>query len=88
MGVGFRTWTKRNASELGLTGWVKNILNNGVYPEERKRRKVEAIFEGVRDNIEEMVKRCNRGPEVSWVEKVDVEWSEGTGELMNFEVRY
>ena len=35
IGVGFRAWTVRNAKELGLTGWVRNI-----------EKGVEAVFEG------------------------------------------
>ena len=80
VGVGFRAWILRQAQDKQLTGWVKNV--------NLPQRGVEAVFVGGKNEIERMIKLCWKGPEVSWVEKVDVEWSEGTGELMNFEVRY
>lgn len=84
IGVGFRSWTVRNAKELNLSGWVKN-----VYPEQGRRAGddlVEAVFEGEKEKVEKMVKRCQQGPEVAWVAKVDVKWEEPTGELEGFEV--
>lgn len=78
IGVGFRAWTVRNALQLGLAGWVRNA-DRGI---------VEAVFEGAKTNIEEMVRRCHKGPEVSWVENVDVRWEKPTGEYMIFEIRY
>lgn len=77
-GVGFRAWTYRNAIELELTGWVRNA----------DRGKVEAVFEGEKDKIEEMIARCKKGPEVAWVEKVEVEWGKATGEYEVFSIKY
>ena len=42
-GVGFRYWTRGEALKLGLTGWVRNLPNG----------KVEAVFEGPKEKIEE-----------------------------------
>ncbi len=81
-GVGFRKWTLREARSKQLTGWVRN--SEAVYPE--RSRRVEAIFEGEKENIEEMIKLCNKGPEVSWVEKVDVKWEEVSGEFVDFNI--
>ena len=75
-GVGFRAWVRRLAQELGLTGWVRNREDGGV----------EVIAEGVR--LEEFVKRCRKGLESSWVEKVDATWGEARGEFVDFEVVY
>lgn len=77
VGVGFRVWTANNAQELDLTGWVKNS----------DRKQVEAVFEGPIDKVKQMVERCHDGPEVSWVEKVDVEWEDATDEFDGFEVQ-
>ena len=77
-GVGFRSWTVRYAKELDLSGWVRNTDRNTV----------EAVFEGPRDKLDEMIKRCQHGPEVAWVEKVDVKWEDPTDEFVGFEVRY
>lgn len=77
IGVGFRSWTVKNAKGLGLTGWVKNA----------DHKLVEAVFEGPEDKVKQMVERCHEGPEVAWVEKVDVGWEEATDEFVGFEVR-
>ncbi|MBI3379947.1 acylphosphatase [Candidatus Gottesmanbacteria bacterium] len=76
VGVGFRSWIASNAKELKLTGWVKNA----------DQRLVEAVIEGSEENVKQMVERCNDGPEVAWVEKVDVQWEEVTDEFEGFEV--
>lgn len=78
VGVGFRAWMVQNAKELELTGWVKNA----------DHKLVEAVFEGPGENVKQMVERCRDGPEVSWVEKVDVKWEEATDEFEGFEVSY
>ena len=89
IGVGFRSWTVQNARELGLNGWVRNVSEKTVYPDSAVGgRRVEAVFEGPKEKVEEMIKRCNKGPEVAWVEKVDVSWEENKGEWAGFEVRY
>ncbi len=85
-GVGFRSWVVRNAKELGLTGWVRNIKEKVVYPE--RSRRVEAVFEGPKEKVEEMVERCRKGPEVAWVEKVEVQYQKATNEFLGFEIRY
>lgn len=78
IGVGFRFWTERNAESLGLTGWVRNAT----------RRRVEAVFEGEKEKVEEMVEKCHKGPGVSWVEKVEVKWEKFIGEYSGFEIQY
>ena len=77
-GVGFRAWTYRKALELGLSGWVKNA-DRGI---------VEAVFEGKKEAVEEMIKQCRKGPEVAWVEKIDVKWHAATGEFSVFNITY
>ena len=77
-GVGYRAWAVGQAKELSLTGWVKN----------REDGAVEVVVEGERSDLEEFIKRSQHGPEVAWVEKVDVQWSNGTGEYLRFEVVY
>ena len=78
IGVGFRSWTVQNAKELGLAGWVRNAA----------LKTVEAVFEGPKQKIEKMIEKCRKGPEVSYVEKVEVKWEEVANEFAGFEVRY
>lgn len=76
--MGYRFWTVRNANQLGLFGYVRNA----------DRGKVEAVFEGEEEKVKSMIKECSKGPEVAWVENVEVKWEEVTDEFNNFEVRY
>ncbi|MBI3443583.1 acylphosphatase [Candidatus Woesebacteria bacterium] len=75
IGVGFRAWIVANSNELNLTGWVRN-----VYP------RVEAVFEGEKDKVEEMIERCRQGPEVGFVENVEVNWQDYKAEFNGFTI--
>lgn len=75
--VGFRFYTHRKAASANLTGWVKNA--NGD--------QVEIVFEGDRGKIERCVEECKRGPLLSKVSKVEINWQKPTGEFKRFEVR-
>ena len=77
-GVGFRAWTVRKAQDLGLTGWVRNLTDEIV----------ELTAEGPKEKLEELIFLCRKGPEVSWVEKVEINWQNATGEFTDFTVRY
>ncbi|ERN08324.1 hypothetical protein AMTR_s00156p00090720 [Amborella trichopoda] len=61
-GVFYRKWTAENAQELGLKGWVRN----------RRDGSVEALFSGEPSSVEEMEKRCRRGPPASMVTGLNV----------------
>lgn len=76
-GVFFRDATRQRARELGLAGWVKNLPDG----------RVEAVFEGPSEKVEEMVRWCEQGPPHARVEKVDSERGEASGDLQGFEVR-
>lgn len=77
-GVGFRAWAQRQAKNLQFVGWIRN----------RKDKTVELLAEGEKKQLEELVKRCQHGPDVAWVEKVDVAWVDATGEFVDFQVVY
>ena len=77
-GVGFRAWVKNKAQKLDVTGWVKN-RDDGV---------VEVVGEGEEEQLKEFVEYCHQGPDVSWVQRVDVEWSSYNDEYVTFEVEY
>jgi acylphosphatase len=61
-GVGFRYWTERAATNLGLDGWVRNRRDGGV----------EAVFSGSADRVAEMLERCRQGPRSARVDFVKV----------------
>ena len=75
-GVGYRYATVDTASQLGLTGWVRNLSDD----------RVEAVFEGARVVVEEMVRWCHAGPPAAVVKDVVVEYENPEG-LRGFEVR-
>ncbi|KAF3793931.1 Acylphosphatase [Nymphaea thermarum] len=61
-GVFYRDWTVQNARELGLKGWVRNRWDGSV----------EALFSGEPDSVEEMERRCRRGPLSAMVTALNV----------------
>jgi acylphosphatase len=77
-GVYYRATTRDKARERGVTGWVRN-LNDG---------RVEAVFEGESDDVQEMVEWCHEGSSAARVEDVEVEWEDAAGEFGGFDIRY
>ncbi len=77
-GVAFRYYTRREASRLGLTGWVRNLSDG----------KVEAVFEGEEGLVAEMVQWCRQGPPGASVSGVRTKYEPVTGEFSRFDVTY
>jgi len=68
-GVGYRHWTNLRASRAGLTGFVRN----------RGDGSVEAVFSGLKHDVDDMVLRCKVGPRGAGVKDVRVEpWNGAT----------
>ncbi|MGP3667126.1 MAG: acylphosphatase [Candidatus Bathyarchaeota archaeon] len=77
-GVFFRHETKKEALKRGVKGWVRNLPNG----------EVEAVFEGEKEDVEEMIKFCRKGPPLAKVKDIKVSWEEYKGEFKDFEIRY
>jgi acylphosphatase len=77
-GVFFRYETRVLAEKLGLKGWVRNTRDG----------RVEAVFEGDKRKVEEMLNFCHRGPPGARVTGVEVKWEKPRGEFSSFEIRY
>lgn len=75
-GVGYRFSTQDVAQVFGLAGWVRNLPDG----------RVEAVFEGDRVAVEQMIAWCRKGPPNAVVEKVAVTDEEPRG-LSGFEIR-
>jgi len=76
-GVYFRATTRDEAQERDLDGWVRN-LDDG---------RVEAVFEGPEEAVEEMVGFCHEGSSAAEVENVDVT-HEDPQDVDSFSVRW
>ncbi|PSQ33516.1 acylphosphatase [Halobacteriales archaeon SW_10_68_16] len=76
-GVYFRATTREEAREAGVDGWVRNLPDG----------RVEAVFEGPREDVEEMVAFCHEGSSTARVEDVEVTYEDLQGEA-GFEVRW
>ena len=61
--VGFRWFVQRRASDLALTGWVRNAADGNV--------EVEA--EGAAESVARLIEALRRGPSQAVVQSVDAE---------------
>ena len=77
-GVCFRAATKDEARARGLAGWVRNLPDG----------RVEALFEGEKRMVENMLAWCHKGPPYAYVARVEVEWQPYQGDLTDFRVGY
>ena len=77
--VYFRNFTSNQASELGLTGYARNLPGGNA---------VEVQAEGERNKLARLVDQLKVGPPAARVEKVVTNWSEYTGSYDDFSVRY
>lgn len=76
-GVFFRSSTQDKAEELSVSGWVRNLADG----------RVEAVFEGEKEDIEKMVEWCRKGPEYAKVTGIEIMPDEYKGEFKGFLMR-
>jgi acylphosphatase len=74
-GVGYRASTWDTAILLKLNGWVRNLRDG----------RVEAVFEGSPEIVEEMIRWCHKGSPIAAVQEVVVEYEAPEG-LQGFHV--
>jgi len=77
-GVFFRASTRDEAIRIGVGGWVRNLPDGTV----------EALFEGEKKKVEEILGWCHKGPSGAQVSGVDISWEPYKGEFMRFDIRY
>jgi len=75
-GVFFRAWTREQANELGVTGWVRNCPDG----------RVDAHVEGDEAAVQQLLERLRRGPPSARVEDVRL-WDVEPCDFDDFEVR-
>ena len=76
-GVFFRAWSRKQADELGVRGWIRN----------RPDGHVEAHVEGDETAVEQMIGRLRAGPPAAHVEDIRI-WDADMCEFEDFEVRH
>lgn len=77
-GVFFRAFVSHCASELGLSGYVRNLPSGAV----------EVVAEGERKQLEKLISQLKVGPPAAKVERVVTNWSGYSGSYAGFSVRY
>jgi len=76
-GVHFRDFTRRFANQQKVRGWVRNLPDGSV----------QAVFEGDKRDIEEVVRRLREEHPRARIEKVDVRWGDCVDEFIKFQIR-
>ena len=77
-GVCYRMETQRAAKSIGVSGWVKNRFDGTV----------EAVFEGDKKQVDQIIKWCRKGPSLSVVSNLEIDWGSFSGEFRDFDITY
>ena len=77
-GVWYRASMSNEGAKIGLNGWVRN-LDDG---------RVEAVVEGMVDDVEKIITWCHKGPSMARVDDIVVEDETPTGKEPPFKTRY
>ena len=77
-GVGFRWFVEREANNLGLKGYVRNLFSG----------EVEIEVEGERGLIEELIVKLKIGNRSSNVTDVQLRWLDFENKFKNFQIRF
>ena len=77
-GIYFRAFIKDRASELGLTGYVKNLENH----------KIEVIAEGHELKLQKLVEHCKSGPPGAQIADVKINYLQYSGDFSRFKIKY
>ena len=75
-GVNYRAFTARNAVNLGLTGYVRNLTDGSV----------EIFAEGEKKQLMTLILQLKKGPPGARVDNLVLSWSEYTSKYHNFSV--
>jgi acylphosphatase len=69
-GVGYRDWMVREATRLGVQGWVRNRADGAV----------EALVDGEEAAVQALLLLCRRGPLLARVDEITEAFDEPPGE--------
>ena len=77
-GVNFRATTQSKASQLNITGHVRNKADGTV----------EVVAEGEQQKLQQLLNWLGKGPTAARVSSVDADWQDASGEYSGFNVRH
>ena len=77
-GVGFRIYTQRQAQQLGVRGYVRNLANGDV----------EIMAVGKSERVNALLKWASSGSPSAVVNNLEVEVLSDVEEFKDFEIRY
>ena len=75
-GVYFRKHTQDVSLQNYVYGWVKNLPNGDV----------ECVLEGLKSNVDKVIRWCHRGPPNSRVDNVEIKYEAFTGNFTDFKI--
>ena len=75
-GVYFRKYTQDVSLQNYVYGWVKNLLNGDV----------ECVLEGLKSNVDKVIRWCHQGPPNSSVDNVELKYETFTGNFTDFKI--
>lgn len=74
-GISFRSNIKQQADKLGVKGFVRNTDKN-----------VEAIFEGDKEKVAEILEFCKKGPSYARVDKIETKEETYNSDFKEFKI--
>lgn len=75
-GVYFRKHTQDVSLRNYVYGWVKNLLNGDV----------ECVLEGLKSNVDKVIRWCHQGPPNSRVDNVEIKYEAFTENFTEFKI--
>ena len=77
-GVSFRYFVRNAARELGLKGYVCNLASGDA---------VAIRAEGQKPQLDRLLDQLKTGPPGAVVKRVEIDWSDYTGQFTGFSIR-
>jgi len=78
-GVYFRYFVRNVARNLSLKGYVRNLTSDDA---------VEVQAEGEKPQLDRLLEQLKTGPPGAQVKRVEVDWSDYSGQFDDFRIRY
>lgn len=75
-GVYFRKHTQDVSLQNYVYGWVKNLSDGDV----------ECVLEGLKSNVDKVIRWCHQGPPNSRVDNVEIKYETFTGKFTDFKI--